>query len=138
MSRSMLVVLTLFCLVTVSLAFTSREDPWKNLKVLPKDITQAQMDSVMDHFSKSLNVSCDFCHVENKEKGEMEYESDANKHKLVAREMLEMMYAINDKYFDYTGAKRDINTQLMITCYSCHNGYKVPATQPLPEGVKKQ
>lgn len=138
MRRSLLVILVLACLVTISLAFTRREDPYKNLKVLPKNITAKQLDSVMEHFSVSLNVGCDFCHVENKEKTDMDFASDDNKHKLIARDMLEMTYAINDKYFDYTGVKRDINTQLMITCYSCHNGEKMPATHPVKEGIKKQ
>lgn len=137
MSRSLLVVSVLLLIVTISLAFTRKEDPFKNLKVLPKDITQQQMDSVMDHFSVSLNVDCQFCHVKKKD-GEMDYPSDENKHKLIARDMLEMTYAINDKYFDYTGVKRTINTQLMITCYTCHNGEKMPATRPAREEQKKQ
>lgn len=132
MQRSLFVISCLMILVTISLAFTKREDPFKNLKVLPKDITQKQMDSVMDHFSVSLNVDCGFCHVE-KPDGEMDFASDGNKHKLIARDMLEMTYAINDKYFDYTGAKRTINTQLMITCYTCHNGQKMPDTEPAKE-----
>ena len=138
MRRSLLVLMILTSLVTVTLAFTRKDEPFKNLKVLPKNITQKQMDSVMHHFSVSLNVGCDFCHVENKEKTNMDFASDENKHKLIARDMLEMTYAINDRYFDYTGAKRDINTQLMITCYSCHNGAKMPATHPAPQEIKKQ
>jgi hypothetical protein len=138
MRRSLLVIIVLACLVMISLAFTKREDPFKNLKVLPKNITKDQLDSVMKHFSVSLNVGCDFCHVENKEGTDMDFAADDNKHKLIARDMLEMTYAINDKYFDFTGAKRDINSQLMITCYTCHNGSKMPATHPEPEGIKKQ
>ena len=138
MRRSVLVIILLTFIVTVSVAFTKRDGLYKNLKILPKDITKKQMDSVMDHFSVSLNVGCDFCHVENSEKTDMDFASDENKHKLIARDMLEMTYAINDKYFDYTGAKRDINTQLMITCFTCHNGAKMPATHPVPEVNKKQ
>ena len=138
MTRSFLVIMILFCMIIVSLAFSRKEDPFKNLKILPKDITKKQLDSVMDHFSVSLNVGCDFCHVENKEKTDMDFVSDDNKHKLIARDMLEMTYAINDKYFDYTGAKRNLSTQLMITCYTCHNGEKMPATHPVKEGIKKQ
>ncbi|MGZ8545031.1 MAG: c-type cytochrome [Flavisolibacter sp.] len=127
MRRSFLVLIGLTVIVFISLAFTRRDDPWKNLKVLPKDITQKQMDSVMDHFTVSLNVDCGFCHVEKG--GDMDYAADDNKHKLIARDMMVMTNEINDKYFDYTGAKRTINTQLMVTCYTCHNGQKMPETQ---------
>jgi Photosynthetic reaction centre cytochrome C subunit len=132
MRRSALIILSLACMVWISLAFTRQEDPWKNLKLLPKDITKKQLDSVMDHFSVSLNVGCDYCHAENADKTDMDFASDENKHKLVAREMLEMTYNINDKYFNYTGEVRNINTQLMITCYTCHNGSAMPATHPPP------
>ena len=124
----------LVCIVAVSLAFTSKDPGYKNLKVLPKDITAKQMDSVMHHFSIALNVGCDFCHVENKAKTDMDYASDDNKHKLIARDMMRMTDDINDKYFNYTGVKRDINTQLMVTCITCHNGQKMPETQSVKKG----
>lgn len=138
MKRSFLVMIGFIVVVSVSLAFTKDDPPYKNLKVLPKDITKRQMDSVMDHFTASLGVKCNFCHVRNRETKEWDHASDSNKHKLVARDMLEMTYAINDKYFDYTGSKRDLNTQLMITCYTCHNGNKEPLTIPpvVPKNIE--
>ena len=36
---------------------------FRNLKVLPQDISGKQLDSIMETYSKALNVSCDFCHV---------------------------------------------------------------------------
>ncbi len=134
MRRSVLVVMALAVIVVVTLAFSRKDEPWKNLKVLPKDITQKQMDSVMDHFSVALNVDCGFCHVEKN--GDMDFALDDNKHKLIARDMMNMTNEINDKYFDYTGAKRTITTQLMVTCYTCHNGQKMPAVQKTEE-IKK-
>ena len=133
MKKSLLITLCFGVLIAVSLAFTNdskSDEPWKNLKVLPQDITQKQMDSVMDHFSKSLNVSCDFCHIENKADQSMDYVTDKNKHKLVARDMMRMTDSINDRYFDLTGAKRTLNTQLMVTCFTCHNGRKEPLRIP--------
>ena len=130
MKKSLLVTLGLCGLVLASLAFTGKgEDPiYKNLKVLPKNITKEQMDSVMHHFTDALSVKCNFCHVRNAENTEWDFPSDANKHKLIARDMMKMTDNINDKYFDYTGSKRDLNTKLMVTCYTCHNGKKEPAT----------
>lgn len=130
MKRSLLVIIGFIVVVSVSLAFTKHEPPYKNLKILPKDITKRQMDSVMDHFTVSLNVKCNFCHIRNRETKEWDYAADSNKHKLVARDMLQMTYDINDKYFEYTGSKRDLNTQLMVNCYTCHNGHKEPLTIP--------
>ena len=130
MKKSLFAIVAFMALVFGSLAFTSPEDPYKNLQILPKDITQQQMDSVMEHFSSALNVGCDFCHVENKARQEMDYALDDNKHKLIARKMMIMTNVINDSFFNYTGQKRTITTQLMVTCFTCHNGKKMPETEP--------
>ena len=42
--------------------------------------------------------------------------------------MMVMTDSINLKYFDFTGDKIDLNTPLMVTCFTCHNGAKQPAT----------
>jgi len=131
MTRSFSLILLLVCIGAASLAFTKDEPVWKNLKILPKHITEQQMDSVMHHFSASLNVGCDFCHVENKAAGEWDMASDDKKHKLRAREMMIMTDKINDKYFDVTGGKRDLNTRLMVTCFTCHHGTTDPEVRPV-------
>ena len=124
MKKSLLVMIAFVTTITVSLAFTKDDPGYKNLRILPRKITVQQLDSVMDHFATSLNVSCDFCHVKSADS--MDFASDDNKHKLVARQMLEMTYKINDKYFDMTGGKRDLNTKLMVTCFTCHHGKTEP------------
>jgi hypothetical protein len=53
MTKSILVTLGLAAVVTASLAFTHDDPLYKNLKILPKDITKVQMDSVMHHFSNA-------------------------------------------------------------------------------------
>jgi galactose-1-phosphate uridylyltransferase len=73
-------------------------------------------------------VRCNFCHVRNDSTKTWDFASDDNKHKLVAREMMTMTNQLNDKYFDMTGGKRDINTKLMVTCYTCHHGKTDPET----------
>lgn len=138
MKRSFLVTLGFAGMIVLSLAFTQNDDPkYKNLKVLPKNITHEQMDSVMHYFTASLNVKCNFCHVRNEEKKEWDWASDENKHKLVARDMMRMTNKINDKYFDLTGSKRTLNTPLMVTCYTCHNGRKEPLTRA-PQAERPQ
>jgi hypothetical protein len=96
------------------------------------------MDSVMHHFTNSLNVKCNFCHIRNDSTKKWDYASDDNKHKQVAREMMEMTNELNDKYFDYTGEKRTITTQLMVTCYTCHHGDKEPAVKSPKRDVRPQ
>ena len=138
MKKSFLVTLSLVCLVILSLSFTKQKDPvYKNLKVLPKDITKEQMDSVMHHFTDALNVKCGFCHVRNEETKKWDHASDDNKHKLIARDMLKMTNQINDDFFNYNGEKRNISTQLMVTCYTCHNGNKEPKSIPPKEEKPK-
>lgn len=134
MKRSFLITLGLAAMVTVSLAFTKDDPVYKNLKILPKNITKHQMDSVMHHFSLSLGVRCNFCHMRNDSTKTWDFASDENKHKLIARSMMEMTTKINDKYFDVTGGKRSLDTRLMVTCYTCHHGANDPATiPPMPE-----
>lgn len=130
MKRTILVTLGFAFVISVSLAFTKDDPVYKNLKVLPKNITKEQMDSVMHHFSGSLGVRCSFCHVRNDSTKTWDFASDAMPHKVKAREMIKMMDKINDKYFDVTGGKRNITTQLMVTCYTCHHGSNDPAVQP--------
>lgn len=130
MKKSLVVTVTMVLMISISLAFTRNDPEFKNLKVLPKDITKAQLDSVMDHYIISLGVKCGFCHVQNKTTKEWDHASDEKKHKLVARDMMIMTDSINDRYFDMTGVKRDLNTKLMVNCFTCHHGKPEPETKP--------
>lgn len=140
MRKSFLLFTGLTGLVLGSLAFTDKgDDPkYKNLKILPKDITEKQLDSVMDHFTASLNVKCGFCHVRTADKKEWNFPADDNKHKLIARQMMTMTNELNKKYFDYTGSvePEKMDATLMVTCYTCHNGKKEPLTIPVKKEEK--
>jgi len=134
MKKTSVVMLLLVCVVAISSAFTNAStDPgYKNLQILPKNITEKQMDSVMRHFSASLNVGCEFCHVKKQTPGfeVWDWASDINKHKLVARDMMKMTNKLNDEYFPYSGKAENMSTILTVTCYTCHNGKKEPETRP--------
>lgn len=134
MRKSVLVTLGITLLVVFSLAFTREEPPrYKNLKILPKSTTKEQMDSVMHHFTASLNVKCNYCHVFNQEQKAMDFASDANEHKGVARAMMKMTRKLNRKYFDVKNAK-DLSARLEVTCYTCHNGKAEPTRlAPAPQ-----
>jgi hypothetical protein len=133
MKKIIFVTLAFVGLVTVSCAVTQMKSAgpdnprYTNLKVLPKDITHEQMDSVMHHYTASLNVKCNFCHVRTADNKDWDWASDANKHKLITRQMITMTNDINKKNFDHTGGAITLSSQLAVTCYTCHHGAKEPA-----------
>jgi hypothetical protein len=50
---------------------------YKNLKVLPKDISTKDLSRIMiDDFEDGLGVSCGFCHAEEKDSHKLDYASD--------------------------------------------------------------
>lgn len=112
-------------MVFASLAFTKDEPQYKNLKVLPKNITKQQMDSVMHQFTGSLGVKCNYCHQYNADTKKLDFASDANKKKLVARSMMKMTAKINKKYFDVAG-RQSLDSKLLVGCYTCHHGQEEP------------
>lgn len=125
MRRSLFITGCFLFLILLSFAFTSDEPRYRNLKVLPKNINKEQMDSVMKHFTSALGVKCNFCHEFNQEQKAMDFASDANEHKSVARNMLRMTEKINKKYFDVKDSD-ELTTTLEVTCYTCHNGKAHP------------
>lgn len=134
MKNIVLVMLAFTGIVTISCAVTQMKSSgaanpqYTNLKILPKDITHEQMDSVMHHYTASLNVKCNFCHSYNQEAKEMNWASDANKHKLITRQMMTMTNKLNKENFDHTGSLT-LSSQLAVTCYTCHHGATEPVTK---------
>src|ERR1700761_5464162 len=70
-----------------------------NLKVLPKNITHKQLETIMGHWATSLGVRCNFCHARNEATNKTDFASDAKPEKLMARKMFLMAQKINKKYF---------------------------------------
>jgi hypothetical protein len=93
------------------------------------------MDSVMHHFTGSLGVKCNFCHVFNTEKKALDFASDDNKHKNISRDMMRMTARLNKKYFDIKNSK-SLDAKLEVTCFTCHNGEEHPGTLPPPPPKK--
>lgn len=88
---------------------------FKNIQIL-KDTPADQMMPAMGFISASLGVKCDHCHVPGA------FEKDDKKPKLFAREMMKMMFAINQNNFE---GKRE------VTCNSCHHGALAPVAIPI-------
>lgn len=118
------VVMTISAFTDASTNIVQQEKP-KNLKVLPKNISHEELETVMKGFNAALGVKCNFCHApkSNGEKG-LDFASDANHHKEVARQMMKMTKKINGKYFKHEHEGMVQN----ITCETCHNGNKEPKT----------
>ncbi|TSD67150.1 c-type cytochrome [Inquilinus sp. KBS0705] len=102
------------------------DEGFKNLKVLPKNISKEQLHDVMEEWEHALGARCSFCHVRNEDTKKMDFVSDAKPEKEMARHMFQMMNKINKKYF---GAKKGPDGMLMesgVNCNSCHRGTSHP------------
>ncbi|MGH2553195.1 MAG: c-type cytochrome [Chitinophagaceae bacterium] len=98
----------------------------RNLKVLPLDISDEKLDSIMKTYNVALGVECKFCHVpEIGFPDSLNYASDKEPMKENARGMMRMVIDINSRYFYYDQQKRPeyLNT---ITCNNCHQGHPLP------------
>ncbi|MCY7422994.1 MAG: c-type cytochrome [Chitinophagaceae bacterium] len=132
MRKSVLVLLSLVTSITFLVSFMKpKESLYKNLKVLPKDISKGDMDSVMKHFTASLGVKCNFCHVRlDNEKKDWDFANDSLDNKKFARYMVGMTKRINKKYFKDDIKNIDMPQMNEVTCYSCHNGKEKPGKKP--------
>jgi Photosynthetic reaction centre cytochrome C subunit len=128
-SNNITTVIFLFlCIVTAfAAAIPNKEAPpkFKNLKVLPKNISEAALDKIMDGFNDALGVSCDFCHAKSNKADELNFASDTKPEKSAARKMMLMTYDINIKNFG--GTKDRIQPQT-IKCITCHRQKPYPET----------
>ena len=102
-------------------------EKYKNIQVL-KNIPADQLIPAMQFISASLGVECDFCHTAGTDK-RLEFDKDDKKEKKTAREMMQMMLAINTENFK---GERE------VTCNTCHRGSPQPQAIPavLAEGPK--
>lgn len=145
---------SIFSFTTASHIDTGKEisDPqWKNLKVLPQNISEDSLKGLMRGYNAALGVKCNFCHAENPETKKMDFASDAKKEKDFARHMIVMTRELNAKNFNWENAK---NPEMInvVTCVMCHRGNESPTkslkeaaevksvtevTKPLQNAVKK-
>ncbi len=127
MKKQKLIVLA-GCLGFVCLGVAAVKAPQeRNLKVLPRDISDQKLDSIMESYNKALGVKCNFCHVKSRvyPGTDMDYRSDAEPMKENAREMMRMTMEINKNHFYFNKETRPeyLNT---ITCKTCHRGEPFP------------
>jgi hypothetical protein len=99
----------------------------RNLKVLPQDISDEKLDSIMNTYNKALGVKCDFCHSPfNKGLPDsLNYASDENNMKEVARKMMRLTIQLNKDYFYYDTLERPEYLKVVV-CFTCHRGDPMP------------
>jgi len=101
-----------------------------NLKVLAGDISPARLRKLMRGYADDLGVSCNYCHVEDRDTGIIDYASDENTRKHTARVMISMVGVINDEYLAKLGG--DVRYSSPVTCGSCHQGHSSPLAFEAP------
>lgn len=144
MKKSIIVIIACLLSVFVFQAFTTLNQPrFTNLHILPKDISKDGLDSVMHHFTTSLDVKCNFCHVRNEAERKMDFASDDKPEKQIARKMMLMTIDINKNHFEQIEESMDSGKMEMptdtsavsymlkyVTCYTCHHGDPHPENKP--------
>src|SRR5882757_3492608 len=84
----------------------------KNVQLLT-NLSDRQLGQVMDNFTASLGVHCDFCHVHKEGTHDWDMASDDKPEKKSARGMIRMVLDLNEKTFQ---------GHTVIGCYTCHLG----------------
>jgi hypothetical protein len=163
MKKSLLIIIGCTLSIILFQAFTvTREPHFKNLRILSKDISDHDLDSVMHHFSVSLGVRCNFCHVVDEAAKKWDMASDEKPEKNIARKMMLMAIDINKNYFkdmemdhdhdtsknmaphdsamakdnnmvmDTTAAESSKYMLRSVTCFTCHKGDAHPESKAPP------
>ena len=116
---------------------------FKNLKVLPQNISHDELISTMRGFARALGTRCDGCHVPIPgEANKFDFPNDAKEEKRIARQMILMVRNINGNYIaklphDHpeattTAHEHDEEEHVTVMCWTCHRGKMQPETPPPP------
>jgi photosynthetic reaction center cytochrome c subunit len=92
---------------------------YKNIQVF-KDLPADQLHDAMTYMAATMGGNCQTCHVRGAD-GEFAYEKDDNDHKVAARQMIQMVRAINTQHF---------KGESTVTCATCHQGRREPSPVP--------
>ena len=129
LNKKIKILSALCCFVLIASATIKtekKEEPFKNLKVLPKNISSKDLNSIMvDEFSEGVGMTCNNCHAKENGSERLNYASDAKPEKLIARNMMRMTLKLNRKFF---GVKHPLigSSLLTISCSPCHKGEPIP------------
>ena len=145
-SLGSLLILILGCTSSTTQPATApaaKSTEFKNLQVLPQEITRDQLLATMRSFTRGLGVRCNHCHVvtatEPEEK--LDFPSDAKEEKRVARVMYQMAKEINGPWLERVEAAEGHaeaaeeaapNAPWRVSCWTCHRGKTEPEMPPPP------
>ena len=135
LKKKLIVITCLSAFVIIAVAAHKPYQPgddFKNLKVLPKDISKDSLDAIMDGFKHALGVRCTFCHAANKDNpsGWPDFASDEKPEKDIARKMMLMTMDINKNYFNFNNSSSP-DTISVVRCATCHRGSPHPEPNEL-------
>ncbi|WP_412062668.1 c-type cytochrome [Rubrivirga sp. IMCC45206] len=102
---------------------------WVNLQILPDSLTRDELIGRMRGFTAALGVGCDHCHARGDDG--LDFPSDANPHKDVARGMMRMTWQINQEILPAIDGLHG-EGDMLVTCYTCHRGAARPETVAPP------
>jgi hypothetical protein len=144
--KKFLVLLGMGVVTTLGITAYTPDKPqegFKNLQVLPKDISHDDLDKVMHGFNDALGVKCMYCHVHEGTdfRQGWKFDSDDKPEKNTARYMLKMSMGINATYFNFENSTRT-DTIHAVTCVTCHRGIPHPDASAIADqmagGMKQQ
>lgn len=125
MKKSITFIAVIFCVGMIFSAYKIYEEPeyesiefndgFKNLKVLPQDISKDSLMGLMKSYNKALGVKCNHCHSKDKS-------ADDVYAKEITRHMIKMTNELNEKAFNPIGPE----FQNAINCATCHRGSTSP------------
>lgn len=97
-------------------------DEFKDLQVLPADISKRELVGIMRGFASALGVRCAHCHVGPDNLQGMDFATNEKEPKRVARAMLRMTREINEKLLPASGREE----LTPVECKTCHRGLTDP------------
>ncbi len=123
------------CLALAASVATGHAEPERgfvaamsNLQVLSARLSREDVRGLMKQYERDLGVSCNYCHVEDRDTGVIDYASDENPRKHTARIMISMLDDINERHLAQLGGER--RYAVPVTCGSCHQGRTSPPEFP--------
>ena len=103
--------------------------PPTNLKVLPKDLTGAEVREIMHHWAGDLGQECTTCHtpypnkVDKRGRPMLNFADDSKPDKQMARIMYTMTETIKKDYIPKVEALDTMGSPAPpVTCGTCHRG----------------
>lgn len=131
-NKAWMTIALISCIVIGTAAIQQPSNPYRNLQVLPRDISEQRLDSIMDTYNRALKVGCDFCHSKATDltglstSNDLDFAKD-NGMKDNARRMMRLTIDINKTNFNYDTIKKPDYLLNVITCNTCHRGNPFPS-----------